>query len=56
VGSSPSQVKPKTIKIGIRCFSAKHAALRRKRTDWSNQNNVSEWSATSKHGGLFQLL
>jgi hypothetical protein len=33
-------------KIGICCFSAKHAALRRKRKDWlaRNQNNVSEWS------------
>jgi hypothetical protein len=33
-------------KIGICCFSAKHAALRRKSKDWSarNQNNMSEWS------------
>ena len=32
--------------IGICCFSAKHAAVRRKRKDWlaRNQNNVSEWS------------
>ena len=32
--------------IGICCFSAKHAALMRKRKDWfaQNQNNVSEWS------------
>ena len=32
--------------IGICCFSAKHAALRRKRKDWfaRNQNNDSEWS------------
>jgi hypothetical protein len=29
VGSNPGRVKPKT-KIGICCFSAKHAALRRK--------------------------
>ena len=36
----------KDYKIGICCFSAKHAALRRKRKDWfaRNQNNVSEWS------------
>ena len=32
--------------IGMCCFSAKHAALRRKSKDWlaRNQNNVSEWS------------
>jgi hypothetical protein len=36
-------------KIGICCFSAKHAALRRKSKDWlaRNQNNVSEWSDMS---------
>jgi hypothetical protein len=35
--------------IGMCCFSAKHAALRRKRKDWfaRNQNNVSEWSDTN---------
>ena len=34
----------KTKKIGICCFSSKHAALRRKSKDWldRNQNNVSE--------------
>ena len=32
--------------IGICCFSANHATLRRKNKDWlaRNQNNVSEWS------------
>ena len=36
-------------RIGICCFSAKNAALRRKRKDWlaRNQNNVSEWSDIS---------
>ena len=36
----------KDYKIGICCFSAKHAALRRKSKDWLawNQNNVSQWS------------
>ena len=29
--------------IGMCCFSAKHAALRRKRKDWFARN-VSEWS------------
>ena len=43
-------------KIGICCFSAKHAALRSKSKDWStrNQNNVSEWSNMSIRGLLFQ--
>jgi hypothetical protein len=41
--------------IGICCFSAKHAALRRKSKDWlaRNQNNVSEWSDMSTCGLLF---
>jgi hypothetical protein len=36
-------------KIGFCCFSAKHAALRRKSKDWlaQNQNNVFEWSNMS---------
>ena len=36
-------------KIDICCFSAKHAAIRRKSKDWLawNQNNVSEWSDMS---------
>ena len=39
----------KDFKIGICCFSAKHAALRRKSKDFfaRNQNNVSEWSDMS---------
>ena len=43
-------------KIGICCFSAKHAALRRKSKDGltRNQNNVSEWSDMSTRGLLFQ--
>ena len=46
----------KDYKIGICCFSAKHAALRRKSKDWlaQNQNNVSEWSDMSTLGLLFQ--
>ena len=36
----------KDYKIGICCFFAKNAALRRKSKDWlaRNRNNVSEWS------------
>jgi len=39
-----SYAETKDYKIGICCFSAKHAALRRKSKDWlaRNQNNVSE--------------
>ena len=39
----------KDIKIGICCFSAKHATLRKKSKDWlaRNQNNLSEWSDMS---------
>jgi hypothetical protein len=42
--------------IGMCCFSAKHAALRRKSKTWLalNQNNVSEWSDISNRGLLFQ--
>ena len=48
LGSTPGRVKPKT-KIGICCFSAKHATLSRKSKFWlaRNQNNVSEWSDIS---------
>jgi hypothetical protein len=47
----------KDYKIGICCFSAKQAALRRKSKDWlvRNQNNVSEWRDISLCGLLFQL-
>ena len=43
-------------KIGICCFSSKHAALRRKSKDWlaQNQDNVSEWGDMSTRGLLFQ--
>jgi len=46
----------KDYKIGICCFSAKHAALWRKSKDWltQNQDNVSEWGDMSIRGLLFQ--
>jgi hypothetical protein len=49
--------KTKDYKIGICCFSAKHAALRRKSKGWlaQNQNNVLEWSDMSIRG-LFMFL
>ena len=55
-GFKPLSGKTKDYKIGMCCFSAKHAALRRKSKDWlaRNQNNVSEWSDISTCGLLFQ--
>ena len=46
----------KDYKIGICCFSDKHAALSRKSKDWlaQNQDNVSEWGDMSIRGLLFQ--
>ena len=46
----------KDYKIGICCFSAKHAALKKKSKDWlpQYQDNVSKWGDTSTHGPLFQ--
>ena len=46
----------KDYKVGICCFSANHAASRRKSKDWlvRNQNNVSEWDNISIRGLLFQ--
>ena len=48
----PRSGQTKHSTIGICCFSAKHAALRRKSKDWltRNQNNVSEWSDMSNRG------
>ena len=55
-GFEPRSGQTKDYKIGICCFSAKHAALRRKSKDWlaRNQDNVSEWGDMSIHGLLFQ--
>jgi hypothetical protein len=43
-------------KIGVCCFSAKHATLRRKSKDWLawNHDNVSIWGDMSTCGLLFQ--
>jgi len=48
-GCVPRSGQTKDYKIGICCFSAKHAALRRKSKDWLawNQDNVSEWGDMS---------
>jgi hypothetical protein len=55
-GFEPWAGQIKDYTIGICCFSAKNAALRRKSKDWlaQNQNNVSEWSDMSICGLLFQ--
>ena len=52
----PRSSQTKDYAIGICCFSAKHAVLRKKSKDWlaRNQNNVSEWSDISTRGLLFQ--
>jgi hypothetical protein len=48
----------KEYKIGMCCFSAKNAALRRKSKDWlaRNQNNVSKWSDISTQWLLLAQL
>jgi len=55
-GSELRSGQTKDYKIGICCYSAKQAALRRKSKDWlaRNQNNVSEWSDMSTRVLLFQ--
>ena len=55
-GFEPWSGQTKDFKIGICCFSAKHAALRRKSKDRvaRNQNNMYEWSDISTRGLLFQ--
>ena len=55
-GFEPRSGQTKDYRIVICCFSAKHAALRRKSKDWlaRNQGNVSEWGDMSIHGLLFQ--
>ena len=55
-GFEPRSGQTKDYKIGIRCFSAKHVALRSKSKDWlaRNQNNLSKWSDMSIRGLLFQ--
>ena len=55
-GFEPRSGQTKDYQIGICCFSANHATLRRKSKYWlsRNQNNVSEWSDISTRGLLFQ--
>jgi hypothetical protein len=55
-GFWPRSSQTKDYKIGICCFSAKHAAPSRKSKDWlaRNQDNVSEWNNMSIRGLLFE--
>ena len=48
-GYEPRSCQTKEYTIGMCCFSAKNASLRRKSKDWlaRNQNNVCEWSDIS---------
>ena len=56
-GFKPRSRQHKDYSIGICCFYAKHAVLRRKSKDGlaRNQDNVSEWGDMSIRGLLFQL-
>ena len=55
-GFEPRSVQTKDYTIGICCFSAMYAALRKKSKDWlaRNQDDVSEWGDMSICGLLFQ--
>jgi hypothetical protein len=55
-GFKPPSGQTKGYTIGICCFSAKHAALRKKSKDWLvwNQDNVYRWVDMSIGGLLFQ--
>ena len=55
-GFQPRSGQTKDYQIGICCFSAKHAALKRKSKDWlaQNQDKVSEWGDMSIHRLLLQ--
>ena len=55
-GFEPRSGQTKNYKVGMCCFSAKHAALRRKNKDClaRNPNNVSEWNDISTRELLFQ--
>ena len=55
-GIKPGSGQTKGYEISICCFSAKHAALRRKSKDWfvRNPDNVSEWGDMSISRLLFQ--
>ena len=55
-GFEPRSGHNKDLQIGMCCFSAKHAALRRMSKDWLARNhiNASEWCEMSTRELLFQ--
>ena len=55
-GFEPRLGPTKDYKIGICCFSAGHAVIRRNSKHWMawNQDNVSKWGDMSTHRQLFQ--
>jgi len=55
-GFEPLANQTKDYKVGICCFSAKHATLRCQNKDGlsRNQDNVSEWSGMFNRELLFQ--
>jgi hypothetical protein len=55
-GFEPRSGQIEDYEIGICCFSAKHAALKRKSKDLlaRNHHNLSEWGDMSIHGLMFQ--
>ena len=55
-GFEPRSGHTRDYEIGICCFSAKRAALRKKSKDWLTriQDNVSEWGDMSVYGLVFQ--
>ena len=57
-GFEPQSGQTEDYETGISCFSAKHAAFKRKRKDWliRNQDNVSEWGDMSIRELLVEKL
>jgi hypothetical protein len=55
-GFEPRSGQIKDYKIGIYCYSAKDAALKRKDKDWlvRDNDNLSKWGDLSTRGLLFQ--
>ena len=57
-GFKPQLGQIKDYKIGICCFSAKHAALRRKSKGWlaRNEDNVTDWGDMSIYKNLIKRV
>jgi hypothetical protein len=55
-GFEPRSGQIKDYKIGMYCYSAKDAALKRKDKDWlvRDNDNLSKWGDLSTRGLLFQ--